>query len=99
MMRTLFATMIVTLVSFAGCQTYDFEQVVPLAIAQTTQTTTVGERQLKPNMLLLVDKSGSMKTPIAPPAASCSTCGSTTNRALPAALPASVSCARRCRPS
>jgi len=44
----------------AGCQTYDFEPVEPLAIAQTTQAKTVAGRQLKPNLMFLIDKSGSM---------------------------------------
>lgn len=44
----------------SGCQTYDFEPVEPLAIAQTTQTKTVVAKQLKPDLMLLVDKSGSM---------------------------------------
>ncbi|MBS1149684.1 MAG: cglB [Myxococcaceae bacterium] len=44
----------------AGCQTYDFEPVEPLAIAQTTQSKTVIGRQLKPNLMFLIDKSGSM---------------------------------------
>ncbi|MBI3185843.1 MAG: adventurous gliding motility lipoprotein CglB [Myxococcales bacterium] len=47
----------------AGCQTYDFEPVEPLAIAQTTQSKTVIAKQLKPNLMLLVDTSGSMNFP------------------------------------
>jgi|CXWL01.1.fsa_nt_gi hypothetical protein len=43
-----------------GCQTYDFEPVEPLAISQTTQTKNVVGRQFKPNMMILLDKSGSM---------------------------------------
>ncbi|MEW5740795.1 MAG: adventurous gliding motility lipoprotein CglB [Myxococcota bacterium] len=50
----------------AGCMTYDFEPVVPLAVAQTTQTKTVIARFLKPNVMLLVDKSGSMNEKIDP---------------------------------
>lgn len=46
----------------AGCQTYDFEPVEPLAIAQTTQSKKVVAKQLKPNLMLLVDTSGSMNT-------------------------------------
>lgn len=42
------------------CQTYDFEPVTPLAIAQTTQTKKVTAKQLKPDLMLLIDKSGSM---------------------------------------
>ncbi len=47
----------------AGCQTYDFEPVAPLAISQTTQPKTVVGRQLKPNLMFLIDKSGSMNFP------------------------------------
>ncbi len=45
----------------AGCQTYDFEPVEPLAIAQTTERKVVISKKKKPNIMLLVDKSGSMK--------------------------------------
>lgn len=48
----------------AGCQTYDFEPVEPLAIAQTSRTVPVAGRAAKPNLMLLVDKSGSMNLPI-----------------------------------
>src|SRR5262245_60222745 len=43
-----------------GCQTYDFEPVKPLAVAQTTAVPTTIGQLLRPNMVLLVDKSGSM---------------------------------------
>jgi hypothetical protein len=62
----------------AGCQTYDFEPVEPLAVAQTTQTKTVIARQSKPDLMLLVDKSGSMLFPINPQDANCPAgCGPT----------------------
>ncbi len=44
----------------AGCQTYDFEPIEPLAVAQTTQTKSVAGRQMKPDLMFLIDKSGSM---------------------------------------
>jgi len=44
-----------TAVYVAGCQTYDFEPVQPLAVAQTTQKYTTIAQSKKPNMLLLVD--------------------------------------------
>lgn len=63
----------------AGCQTYDFEPVEPLAIAQTTQSKSVAGRQLKPNLFLLIDKSGSMNfaanDQIAPCTPNCNTSG------------------------
>lgn len=50
----------------AGCQTYDFEPVDPLAISQTTETRVLEAREAKPNMMLLVDTSGSMTDPTNP---------------------------------
>lgn len=58
----------------SGCQTYDFEPVEPLAIAQTTQSKTVTARQAKPNMMILLDKSGSMKFAADPTVAGCAGC-------------------------
>ncbi len=49
-----------------GCQTYDLGPVSPLTLAQTTQSTIVTAHTLKPNVMLLVDKSGSMSGPIDP---------------------------------
>jgi hypothetical protein len=73
----------------AGCQTYDFEPVVPLAVAQTTQPYKVVARQLRPNMMLLVDKSGSMESPIDLTDPRCpSGCGSGT--ACPATCPTRI---------
>jgi hypothetical protein len=48
----------------AGCQTYDFEPVAPLAIAQTTVMRRVEARERKPNLMLLVDTSRSMIDPM-----------------------------------
>ena len=50
-------------VLLASCQTYDFERVTPLFVAQTTDTTVIASRRLKPNVMLLVDNSGSMSQP------------------------------------
>ncbi|RKG99691.1 VWA domain-containing protein [Corallococcus praedator] len=50
----------------AGCQTYDFEPVDPLAIAQTTKETVITARGSKPDVMLLVDTSGSMTLPVEP---------------------------------
>ncbi len=60
----------------AGCQTYDFQPVEPVAIAQTTQTTRVVSRQLKPNLMLLVDRSGSMNQAANPSLCADPLCGS-----------------------
>ena len=59
----------------AACQTYDFEPVQPIAITQTTQSTKVVARRLKPNLMILVDKSGSMNNTIDP---NCRTAGCAT---------------------
>jgi hypothetical protein len=50
----------------AGCMTYDFEPVVPLAVGQTTQKFRQVAKKKKPNVMLLVDKSGSMNQRIDP---------------------------------
>lgn len=47
-----------------ACQTYDFEPVEPLAIAQNTQSKVVVAKKSRPNLMLLVDKSGSMRLPV-----------------------------------
>ncbi len=69
-----------TVLLLAGsCQTYDFERVVPLAVAQTTDKTIVASKRLKPNVMMLVDNSGSMLLPTNPGAASCPAgCGTVT---------------------
>jgi hypothetical protein len=54
-----------------GCQTYDFEPVEPLAISQTTETRRIEARERKPNLMLLVDTSGSMTAPADPSLAAC----------------------------
>src|SRR5687767_7583381 len=58
----------------AGCQAYDFEPVSPFGIAQTVKRVTVAARPLKPDLFLVVDKSGSMLLPADPTCTgSCST--------------------------
>jgi hypothetical protein len=63
-------------VAAVGCQTYDFEPVKPLAVAQTVQSKTVAAHNLKPNIMLLIDKSGSMNQAIDGTAATCNGCTS-----------------------
>jgi hypothetical protein len=73
-------------VTASGCQTYDFEPVEPLAIAQTTQARTVIAKQLKPDLMLLVDKSGSMAFPTSLANPNCpANCGATAS--CPVACP------------
>lgn len=71
-----------------ACQTYDFEPVTPIAISQTTQTKNVVARNLKPNLMILVDKSGSMNSPLN---ASLPTCGMCSGAACPATCPTRIS--------
>lgn len=54
-----------------GCQTYDFEPVTPLTLAQTTMVEARAAKKLKPNIMLLVDSSGSMAEPINPNGPNC----------------------------
>ncbi|MCP3062512.1 adventurous gliding motility lipoprotein CglB [Myxococcus sp. K38C18041901] len=54
-----------------GCQSYDFEPVEPLAIAQTTVEETITALSSKPNIMLLVDISGSMTLPVNPNEPTC----------------------------
>jgi hypothetical protein len=54
-----------------GCQTYDFEPVEPLAVSQTTETRRIEARSRKPNLMLLVDTSGSMTDPVNPSLPAC----------------------------
>ncbi len=78
MMRSV--TLVAVLVLAGSCQTYDFERVVPLAVAQTTDKTIVASKRLKPNVMLLVDNSGSMLLPTNPSAANCPAgCGTASN--------------------
>lgn len=75
-------------VTAAACQTYDFEPVSPIAISQTTQSKNVVSRQLKPNLMILVDKSGSMNAPLNASAPTCNNCSGAT---CPATCPTRVS--------
>ncbi|MDP2276530.1 MAG: adventurous gliding motility lipoprotein CglB [Archangium sp.] len=61
MMRSV--ALLSVLILAGSCQTYDFERVIPLAVAQTTDKTIVASKRLKPNVMLLVDNSGSMLFP------------------------------------
>lgn len=57
-MKHVIAVLVAVLV--AGCQTYDFERVTPMALSQESQSKTIIAKSLKPNVMLLVDTSGSM---------------------------------------
>ncbi len=58
----------------ASCQTYDFERVVPLAVAQTTDKKVIKSKALKPNIMMLVDNSTSMNDPTDKSNPNCGTC-------------------------
>jgi hypothetical protein len=56
-----------------ACQTYDFQPVTPVSLGQTTTEVTITAKQLKPNLMLVLDRSGSMRLPFDPTPAACGT--------------------------
>lgn len=56
--------MAVVAFAVSGCQAYDFEPVSPLAVAQDARSVPLAFGRPKPNLMLLVDKSGSMGDPV-----------------------------------
>ena len=67
---TLFAA---SLVVSIACQSYDFIPVQPLSISQEDSSTPIVIKKFKPNVMVLVDKSGSMDQPVNPSLAGCTT--------------------------
>src|SRR5262249_54455813 len=49
-----------------ACQTYDFEPVKPLSVAQDARSVPLAFNRPKPNLMILEDKSGSMANPVTP---------------------------------
>ena len=83
---------LVILLPLVACQTYDFERVVPLLVAQTDDTIVIASKRLKPNVMLLIDKSGSMKEAINDAAPNCTTnCGESGFPDCPASCPTRMS--------
>ena len=56
-----------------ACQTYDFVPVTPLSVSQEQSSTPIVIHKFKPNVMVLVDKSGSMDQPILPSLPACTT--------------------------
>jgi hypothetical protein len=61
-MRPTIATRVIPLVvaALCACQSYQFDRVQPTAIVVTTKVTPVNAKKLPPNLMLVVDRSGSM---------------------------------------
>lgn len=77
----------------ASCQTYDFERVTPLAVAQTTDKKLIKSKALKPNIMMLVDVSGSMNEPSDRSVPACTVGGQLCGTAVacPASCPTRIS--------
>jgi hypothetical protein len=65
------AALLALLFGGSACQTYDFQPVAPLSVRQTETSENVEATPNKPNIMLLVDKSGSMDQPIDSSLAAC----------------------------
>jgi len=66
-----FAPFAACLIVAAACQTYDFVPVAPLSVSQEESSTPIVVRKFKPNVMVLVDKSGSMDLPVVPSLPAC----------------------------
>ncbi len=62
-------------VAAVACQTYDFVPVAPLSISQEESSTPIVVKKFKPNVMVLVDKSGSMDLPAVPSLPACTRSG------------------------
>ncbi len=58
-----------------ACQSYDFIPVEPLSISQEESSTPIVIKKFKPNVMVLVDKSGSMDQPADPSLPGCTQAG------------------------
>ena len=64
MRSVLIAAAAACLVTALSCQTYEFMPVGPLTISQEKSSTPIVIKKFKPNVMVLVDKSGSMDQPL-----------------------------------
>ncbi len=67
------ALAVASLLVAVACQTYDFIPVAPLSVSQEQSSTPIVVKKFKPNVMVLVDKSGSMDQPILPSLPACTT--------------------------
>jgi hypothetical protein len=76
----------------AACQTYDFEPVQPFAFKQEDIAKYILANPAKPNVMLVVDKSGSMLFPVDTSNSNCpSGCGPAPSAGCPASCPTRLS--------
>ncbi|MFN0061452.1 MAG: adventurous gliding motility lipoprotein CglB [Myxococcaceae bacterium] len=85
---------IASALALVACQSYDFEPVVPAAISQTAQTTVIEFQGQKPNVMLVVDRSGSMSSIIPCGTGSCPTRLQAVKNAMGVFLPANPTLGR-----
>lgn len=82
-------SLVLLMTLLAGCTTYDFQPVTPFAVSQSHDFRRITAQALKPNVMLVIDKSGSMATPVDPSLPSCGGCGPTSP--CPATCPTRIS--------
>src|SRR5262245_59600248 len=61
----------VALAAMAGCQNYDLEPVTPLGLRTVHVNTAITHIKARPDLMLMVDRSGSMAQPIDPTNPAC----------------------------
>lgn len=66
--------LLAVLMLVGACQTYDMERVEPLTVIVSDEQQVISRYGLKPNVMLLVDNSGSMNEPSAPDLPACGGC-------------------------
>ncbi|HZN96069.1 MAG TPA: adventurous gliding motility lipoprotein CglB [Myxococcales bacterium] len=85
-----FASSLAVAALAGGCQSYDLEPVVPLALRSVHKKSVITHLKPRPDLMLMVDKSFSMRLPTNPADSNCPAgCGA------PGALPCPSSCPTR----